>query len=82
MQAKHVGFPVFITCSGTVLEWTFNNQTLPSDVTVSRSRDEIYIYIRRVEINHTGTYRCLIVEVTDDGEQKETWEVSALYVGG
>ena len=75
MQAEHVGFPVFITCSGTVLEWTFNNQTLPSDVTVSR-------YIQRVQIDHTGTFRCLIVEVTDDGEQKETWEASALYVGG
>ena len=80
MQAEHVGLPVFITCSGTVLEWTFNNQTLPSDVTVSSSGDEIYI--QRVQIDHTGTYRCLIVEVTDDGEQKETWEASALYVGG
>ena len=80
MQAKHVGFPVAIKCSGTVLEWTFNNQTLPPDVSVSRYRNRIYI--RRVQINHTGTYRCLIVEVTNDGEQKETWEASALYVGG
>ena len=80
MQAEYINLPVSITCSGTVLEWTFNNQTLPSDVIVSRRRDEIYI--RRVQISHTGTYRCLIVEVTDDGEQKETWEASALYVGG
>ena len=80
MQAERLGLPVRITCSGTVMKWTFNNQTLPSDVIVSRGRHRIYI--RRVQFYHTGIYRCLIAEVSDGGEQKETWEASALYVGG
>ena len=80
MQAGLIDLSVSIKCYGTVQEWTFYNQTLPSDVTVTTHRNEIYI--QRVQINHTGTYRCQIVEVNDDGEQKETWEASALYVGG
>ena len=80
MQAQRIDLPVSIKCYGTVQEWTFNNQTLPSDVTVSKHRNKIYI--ERVQINHTGTYRCQIVEYNDDGEQKETWEASALYVAG
>ena len=78
MQAESLGQAVSITCSGTVLEWPFNNQTLPSNVIILGRT----IMIRSIQINNTGTYRCLIVEVSDDGEQKETWEASALYVGG
>ena len=77
MQAESLGQAVSITCFGTVLEWTFN-QTLPSNVIILGRT----IMIRSIQINNTGTYRCLIVEVSDDGEQKETWEASALYVGG
>ena len=80
MQAEQPGYPIRIMCSSTVLEWTFNNQTLPSNVIVSRGKNKIII--PSVQINHTGTYRCLIVEHRDGGEPKETWEASALYVGG
>ena len=77
MQAVQVGMSATINCGQMVLDWTFNNQTLSSDATVSRTF--MGIWIRNVQIHHNGIYRC---RIADDVGQKEVWEASVLYVGG
>ena len=80
LQVVHVGTDVvFIYCNTnykSVIEWTFNNQSLPSDVQIEWFSS---IIIRNVQIHHNGTYRC---RFTAYGGQKEMWGASELYVGG